>query len=87
MSFSSVIKIYIHRFPFVLLTQLPCIVIVSGLKIFTLNDYSVQFVFYFIYINLQIALAFFLSIFFSEVKTAAGLNFEHTNALTNSSKL
>ncbi|KAM0933470.1 putative ABC-type sulfate transporter [Dioscorea sansibarensis] len=42
-----------------------------GLKIFTLNDYSVQFVFYFIYINLQIALAFFLSIFFSEVKTAA----------------
>lgn len=63
-------------FLFVFLTQLSCIVIVSGLKIFTLNDYSVQSVFYFIYINLQIALAFFSSIFFSEVKTAAGLNFE-----------
>ncbi|KAJ0988059.1 hypothetical protein J5N97_006415 [Dioscorea zingiberensis] len=41
-----------------------------GLKIFTLNEYSVQFVFFFMYINLQIALAFFLSIFFSDVKTA-----------------
>ncbi|KAI5416772.1 ABC transporter A family member 7 [Lathyrus oleraceus] len=43
---------------------------VLGLKFFTLNDYSIQFVFYFIYINLQISLAFLLSSFFSNVKTA-----------------
>ncbi|KAK0586687.1 hypothetical protein LWI29_010771 [Acer saccharum] len=42
-----------------------------GLKIFTLNDYSIQFVFYFIYINLQISLAFLVSALFSSVKTAA----------------
>ncbi|KAF3437771.1 hypothetical protein FNV43_RR20527 [Rhamnella rubrinervis] len=41
-----------------------------GLKFFTLNDYSIQFVFYFIYINLQIALAFLAAAFFSNVKTA-----------------
>ncbi|KAI9174942.1 hypothetical protein LWI28_025084 [Acer negundo] len=41
-----------------------------GLKIFTLNDYSIQFVFYFIYINLQISLAFLVSAMFSSVKTA-----------------
>ncbi|WJX89981.1 Phospholipid-transporting ATPase abca7 [Trifolium repens] len=43
---------------------------VLGLKFFTLNDYSIQFVFYFIYINLQISLAFLLSSVFSNVKTA-----------------
>ncbi|CAI8610029.1 unnamed protein product [Vicia faba] len=43
---------------------------VLGLKFFTLNDYSIQFVFYFIYINLQISLAFLLASFFSSVKTA-----------------
>ncbi|XP_050871002.1 ABC transporter A family member 6 [Lathyrus oleraceus] len=43
---------------------------VLGLKFFTLNDYSIQFVFYFIYINLQITLAFLLASFFSSVKTA-----------------
>ncbi|WJX89982.1 Phospholipid-transporting ATPase abca7 [Trifolium repens] len=43
---------------------------VLGLKFFTLNDYSIQFVFYFIYINLQISLAFLLASFFSNVKTA-----------------
>ncbi|XP_039688859.1 ABC transporter A family member 7 isoform X2 [Medicago truncatula] len=42
----------------------------SGLKFFTLNDYSIQFVFYFIYVNLQISTAFLLSSFFSNVKTA-----------------
>ncbi|XP_076893261.1 ABC transporter A family member 7-like [Bidens hawaiensis] len=42
-----------------------------GLKFFTLNDYSVQFVFYFIYINLQISLAFLVAAIFSNVKTAA----------------
>ncbi|XP_010915097.1 ABC transporter A family member 7-like isoform X2 [Elaeis guineensis] len=43
---------------------------ITDLKIFQLNDYSIQFVFYFIYINLQIALAFFVAAFFSDVKTA-----------------
>ncbi|KAJ6339954.1 hypothetical protein OIU77_007827 [Salix suchowensis] len=41
-----------------------------GLKFFTLNDYSIQLVFYFIFINLQISLAFLVSAFFSNVKTA-----------------
>ncbi|XLU57881.1 hypothetical protein S245_052529 [Arachis hypogaea] len=41
-----------------------------GLKFFTKNDYSIQFVFYFIYINLQISLAFLLASMFSNVKTA-----------------
>ncbi|CAL9749912.1 unnamed protein product [Musa acuminata subsp. burmannicoides] len=41
-----------------------------GLKFFRLNDYSVQIVFYFFYINLQIAMAFLASTFFSAVKTA-----------------
>jgi hypothetical protein len=45
----------------------------SGLKFFTMNDYSIQFVFYFIYINLQISLAFLLASLFSNVKTATGL--------------
>lgn len=43
---------------------------VIGLKFFTLNDYSIQFVFYFIYINLQISLAFLVAASFSNVKTA-----------------
>lgn len=42
---------------------------VIGLKFFTLNDYSIQFVFYFIYINLQVVLAFLVAGFFSNVKT------------------
>ncbi|XP_062190893.1 ABC transporter A family member 7-like isoform X2 [Phragmites australis] len=41
-----------------------------GLNFFKLNDYSIQFVFYFIYINLQIALAFFVASIFSSVKIA-----------------
>ncbi|CAJ1975258.1 unnamed protein product [Sphenostylis stenocarpa] len=44
-----------------------------GLNFFTMNDYSIQFVFYFIYINLQIALAFLLASVFSNVKTATVL--------------
>lgn len=44
---------------------------VVGLKFFTLNDYSIQFVFYFIYVNLQISLAFLVAALFSNVKTAA----------------
>ncbi|XP_038985168.1 ABC transporter A family member 7-like isoform X2 [Phoenix dactylifera] len=43
---------------------------VIGLKFFTLNDYSIQFVFYFTSINLQIVLAFLTAAFFSNVKTA-----------------
>ncbi|CAK7322852.1 unnamed protein product [Dovyalis caffra] len=43
---------------------------IVGLKFFTLNDYLIQFVFYFLYINLQISLAFLVSAFFSNIKTA-----------------
>ncbi|CAL0319926.1 unnamed protein product [Lupinus luteus] len=43
---------------------------VIGLKFFTMNDYTIQLVFYFIYINLQISWAFLLSSIFSNVKTA-----------------
>ncbi|XP_028123035.1 ABC transporter A family member 7-like isoform X3 [Camellia sinensis] len=46
---------------------------VVGLKFFTLNEYSIQFVFYFIYINLQISLAFLIASVFSNVKTAAAV--------------
>ncbi|GFZ12086.1 ABC2 homolog 6 [Actinidia rufa] len=46
-----------------------------GLKFFTLNDYSIQFVFYFIYINLQIAMAFLIASIFSNVKTAAVIGY------------
>ncbi|XAR65459.1 Sulfate-transporting ATPase [Bertholletia excelsa] len=44
---------------------------VIGLKFFTLNDYLIQFLFYFIYINLQISLAFLAASVFSDVQTAA----------------
>ncbi|XP_072979542.1 ABC transporter A family member 7-like [Typha angustifolia] len=46
-----------------------------GLKFFKLNDYSIQFVFYFIYINLQISLAFLVAAFFTSVKTATVLGY------------
>jgi len=39
---------------------------------FKINDYSIQFVFFFSFINLQIVLAFLASSFFSNVKTAQG---------------
>lgn len=48
---------------------------VIGLKFFTTNDYSIQFVFYFIYINLQISLAFLVAAMFSNVKTAAVIGY------------
>ncbi|XP_051123223.1 ABC transporter A family member 7-like isoform X3 [Andrographis paniculata] len=41
-----------------------------GLKLFILNADSIQFVFYFLYINLQVSLAFLVADFFSNVKTA-----------------
>ncbi|XAR60348.1 hypothetical protein NMG60_11033680 [Bertholletia excelsa] len=45
---------------------------VIGLKYFILNDYNIQLVFHFLYIKLQISLAFLLASIFSNVKTAAG---------------
>ncbi|PHT47857.1 ABC transporter A family member 7 [Capsicum baccatum] len=46
-----------------------------GLKFFLLNDYSIQFVFYFLYINLQVSLAFLVAAFFSNVKTATVIGY------------
>ncbi|XP_050221977.1 ABC transporter A family member 7-like isoform X2 [Mercurialis annua] len=46
-----------------------------GLKFFTLNDYSIQFVFYFLYINLQISVAFLVAALFSNVKTATVVSY------------
>ncbi|XP_038895719.1 ABC transporter A family member 7-like isoform X4 [Benincasa hispida] len=43
---------------------------VIGLKFFTMNDYSIQFVFYLLFINLQVSLAFLVAAMFSNVKTA-----------------
>ncbi|XP_024318399.1 ABC transporter A family member 7 isoform X1 [Brachypodium distachyon] len=46
-----------------------------GLDIFRLNSYCIQFAFFFIYINLQIVLAFLLASFFSSVKTASVISY------------
>uniref|UniRef100_A0A5B7AWJ4 ABC transporter domain-containing protein n=1 Tax=Davidia involucrata TaxID=16924 RepID=A0A5B7AWJ4_DAVIN len=48
---------------------------IIGLKFFTLNQYSIQFVFYFIYINLQISLAFLVAAIFSNMKTATVIGY------------
>ncbi|KAK1357751.1 ABC transporter domain-containing protein [Heracleum sosnowskyi] len=48
---------------------------VVGLKFFTLNDYSIQFVFYLIYVNLQISLAFLVAAVFSNLKTATVIGY------------
>ncbi|KAL5799038.1 hypothetical protein ACOSQ2_003858 [Xanthoceras sorbifolium] len=48
---------------------------IIGLKFFTLNDYAIQFVFYFIFINLQISLAFLVAALFSNVKTASVMEY------------
>ncbi|XP_057868703.2 ABC transporter A family member 7 [Cryptomeria japonica] len=48
-----------------------------GLKFFQLNDYSIQLVFYFIYINLQIALGFLAATAFSNVKTATVVGYQY----------
>ncbi|CAE6075408.1 unnamed protein product [Arabidopsis arenosa] len=42
-----------------------------GLKFFRSNDYSIQFIFYFLYINLQISIAFLVSSAFSKAVTAS----------------
>uniref|UniRef100_A0ACD6AH77 Uncharacterized protein n=1 Tax=Avena sativa TaxID=4498 RepID=A0ACD6AH77_AVESA len=46
-----------------------------GLDIFRLNNYSIQFFFLFIYINLQIAFAILLASLFSSVKTASVISY------------
>nr|CAB3480865.1 unnamed protein product [Digitaria exilis] len=46
-----------------------------GLDIFILNNYRIQFIFYFTYINLQIALAFLFASFFSSVRAASVIGY------------
>ncbi|KAI5074522.1 hypothetical protein GOP47_0010483 [Adiantum capillus-veneris] len=46
-----------------------------GLKFFRLNSYSLQVVFYFIYLNLQIACGFLASTIFSNVRTATVIGY------------
>ncbi|XP_062199155.1 ABC transporter A family member 7-like [Phragmites australis] len=46
-----------------------------GLNFFRVNEYNIQFVFFFICIHLQIAIAFFMSSFFSSVKTATVIGY------------
>ncbi|KAL6599302.1 hypothetical protein ACP70R_045796 [Stipagrostis hirtigluma subsp. patula] len=46
-----------------------------GLNFFRINEYSVQFVFFFVCIHLQIAIAFFVASFFSSVKTATVIGY------------
>ncbi|KAF5178760.1 Abc transporter a family member [Thalictrum thalictroides] len=48
---------------------------IARLDIFIKNDYSIQALFYFIYINLQIATAFLLSTLLSSVKMASIIGF------------
>ncbi|XP_004242168.1 ABC transporter A family member 7 isoform X1 [Solanum lycopersicum] len=47
--------------------------VLTGLTIFKLNSYSVQCIFYFVFTNLQISMAFLLAAVFSNLKTAAVL--------------
>ncbi|XP_078158753.1 ABC transporter A family member 8-like [Carex rostrata] len=59
-------------------TYMICFVIfgtIIGLSYFTSIDYSLQVVFYFIFINLQIAFAFLVASFFSTVKTATVIGY------------
>ncbi|KAH0942807.1 hypothetical protein HID58_002444 [Brassica napus] len=48
---------------------------VIGLKYFRLNSYTIQSVFYFIYLNLQIAIGFLVSSIFSKVKTVTVVSY------------
>ncbi|XP_078428106.1 ABC transporter A family member 7-like [Wolffia australiana] len=50
---------------------------IIGLNFFRLNDYGIQFVFYFLYINLQIVLAFLVAPFFSDVRTAQAIAYAY----------
>ncbi|XP_021733807.1 ABC transporter A family member 10-like [Chenopodium quinoa] len=61
-------------FVIVSLIYMLCFVAVGsllGLSFFRLNDYSIQFVFYFVYINLQVSVAFLATGLFSNIKTAS----------------
>ncbi|TVT96654.1 hypothetical protein EJB05_58124 [Eragrostis curvula] len=46
---------------------------IIGLNFFKINDYSIQFVFFFSFINLQIVLSFLTATFFSKVNTAQAI--------------
>ncbi|XP_048529978.1 ABC transporter A family member 7-like isoform X1 [Triticum urartu] len=46
-----------------------------GLNFFRVNSYGIQIVFFFVYINLQIAFAFFVASFFSSVKIATVIGY------------
>lgn len=50
---------------------------IIGLNFFRLNSYSIQAVFYFVYMNLQIALGFLASTVFSNVKTATVVGYQY----------
>ncbi|KAL9243222.1 hypothetical protein vseg_017135 [Gypsophila vaccaria] len=56
---------YIYMLCFVIFGSL------LGLGFFITNDYMIQFVFYFIYVNLQVSMAFLAASLFSNVKTAS----------------
>ncbi|EMS47160.1 ABC transporter A family member 7 [Triticum urartu] len=47
----------------------------QGLNFFRVNSYGIQIVFFFVYINLQIAFAFFVASFFSSVKIATVIGY------------
>lgn len=57
---------------FIYIEQFSELQFLAGLKFFMFNDYSIQFIFYFLYINLQISIAFLVSSAFSKVETASG---------------
>ncbi|MCO5597007.1 hypothetical protein L7F22_051079 [Adiantum nelumboides] len=59
----------VYMFSFILFGSL------IGLKFFRLNSYSLQVVFYFIYLNLQIACGFLAATFFSNVRTATVIGY------------
>lgn len=45
----------------------------AGLDFFTMNDYGIQLVFYLLFINVLVSVAFLMAGMFSDVKTAEGL--------------
>ncbi|XP_010261075.1 PREDICTED: ABC transporter A family member 7-like isoform X2 [Nelumbo nucifera] len=55
---------------FIYMTWFAIIGSIAGLEIFRLNSFSIQFVFYLLYLKLQIVLAFLAAAFFSEAETA-----------------
>lgn len=45
----------------------------AGIKLFAANSYMLQFIIYFIYMNLQISVAFLMTTYFSTSTTATGM--------------